>query len=162
MRCRSIGLICGVVLLAALLGFPSPAGANPCAANPCAAKPANPCAGATTVAGPKAKAVTMLAQVVRVDQGENLLVIQHAGQTYNLSVDRRTLFTQGTQRRSFGDLRPEGGDRVTVSFLDYGKQKKARYVYIAKAGAGMAANPCAANPCAAKNPCAANPCAPKK
>jgi len=42
MRCRSIGLICGVVLLAALLGFPSPAGANPCAANPCAAK--NPCA----------------------------------------------------------------------------------------------------------------------
>ena len=44
MRCRSIGLICGVFLLAVLLGFPSPAGANPCAANPCAAKGVNPCA----------------------------------------------------------------------------------------------------------------------
>ncbi|MBI3080737.1 MAG: hypothetical protein HYY89_05105 [candidate division NC10 bacterium] len=184
MWCRSIGLICGVVLLAALLGFPSPAGANPCAANPCAAKaanpcaanpcaakPANPCAAAAMAAAPKAKAVTMLAQVVRVELGQNLLVIEHAGQTYSLSVDRRTLFTQGTQKRSFGDLRPEGGDRVTVSFLDYGSQKKARYVYIAKAGAGMVANPCAANPCAAKpvnpcapkaaNPCAANPCAAK-
>lgn len=182
MRCRIIGLTSAVILLALVLGLPAGAQANPCAANPCAAKaanpcaanpcaakavnPCNPCAGAAMVAAPKAKAVTMLAQVVRVEQGQNLLVIQHAGQTYNLSVDRRTLFTQGTQRRSFGDLRPEGGDRVTVSFLDYGKQKKARYVYIAKAGAGMAANPCAANPCAAKpvNPCAPkaeNPCAPK-
>ncbi len=205
MRCRSIGLICGVVLLAVLLGLPSAAGAayhisNPCATNPCAAKaanpcapkaanpcaakpanPCNPCAGAAMAAGPKAKAVTMRAQVVRVEQGENRLTIQHEGQTVGLDVDRKTSFTRGTQKRSFGDLKP--GDRVTVSFLDYGKQKKARYVYIAQAGAGMAANPCAANPCAAKpvnpcapkaanpcaanpcaakNPCAANPCAPKK
>ena len=197
MRCRSIGLICGVVLLAVLLGFPSPAGANPCAANPCAAKAANPCAptavnpcapkaanpcaAGAVAAGSKAKAVTMLGEVVRVEQGQNRLTIQHEGQTVGLDVDRKTSFTRGTQKRSFGDLKP--GDRVTVSFLDYGKQKKARYVYIAQAGAGMAANPCAANPCAAKpvnpcapkaanpcaanpcaakNPCAANPCAPKK
>ncbi len=90
MRCRSIGLICGVVLLAVLLGFPSPAGANPCAANPCAAKPANPCnpcAGAAMAAAPKAKAVTMRAQVVRVEQGQNRLTIQHEGQKVGLDVD---------------------------------------------------------------------------
>ncbi|HEV8662925.1 MAG TPA: hypothetical protein VGT06_07300, partial [Candidatus Methylomirabilis sp.] len=114
MRCRIVGLTSATILLAVVLGLPAgaqanPCAANPCAANPCAAKaanPCNPCAGAAIAAGPKAKAVTMLAQVVGVDPGQSRLTIRHEGETIGLEVDRRTSFTQGTQSRSLTTLKP--------------------------------------------------------
>lgn len=140
---------------------------NPCAAkNPCAA---NPCAPGGMAAGPGAKAVTVRGEVVKVEPGSGKLVLKADGKQIDLSSSKYLVVREGAKVKSLKELKP--GKKVTVSYVESGKDRTAWYVYLASAGS--MANPCGANPCAVKNPCAPkqpcaanpctakNPCAPK-
>lgn len=172
-----------VVLLA--LPAPARAQANPCAPktkqksqNPCAA---NPCAPGGRSPGAGGKAVTVRGEVVRVEPGSGRLVLKAEGRQLDLTLSKYSVVRAGSQVRRLAEVKP--GEKVTVSYVESGKDRTAWYVYLASAapmGNPCAANPCAAknpcgpgqpcapkakkasqNPCGAKNPCAANPCAPK-
>lgn len=157
---------------------------NPCAANPCAAKnpcAANPCAPGGRSGGAGGKAITVRGEVVRVEPGSGKLVLKADGKQLDLTLSKYSVVRGGSQLKRLTDVKP--GEKVTVSYVESGKERTAWYVYLASAapmGNPCAANPCAAknpcgpgqpcapkakkasqNPCAAKNPCAANPCAPK-
>jgi hypothetical protein len=131
---------------------------NPCAptANPCAAK--NPC-GATQACAAKAAVAKMIkGEILAADLTKNLLSVRHEGHDLALQLDRLTSVRQGPTAMALADL--QAGQQATVSYLERNGQRTAKYIYL---GAATAANPCGANPCAAKNPCApkANPCAAK-
>lgn len=134
---------------------------NPCAAqNPCAAKnpcAANPCAPGGMGGTAAAKAVTVTGEVARVDAAAKKIIIKRGGGQLELTVGPHAVVREGAKIKSLKDLKP--GEKVTVSYVDTGKERTAWYVYAASAVA--MANPCRANPCAAKNPCSANPCAVK-
>ncbi len=160
----------GTIFLALfLLALPNPARAqaNPCAPkgkqksqNPCAA---NPCAPGGQRAGAGAKAITVRGEVVRVEPGSGKLVLKVEGKQLDLTLSKYSVVRAGSQVKRLADVKP--GEKVTVSYVESGKDRTAWYVYLASAapaGNPCAANPCAVkNPCVAKNPCAANPCAPK-
>ena len=136
--------------------------ANPCAAkNPCAA--ANPCAANPCGAGATgAKAIMLSGEIGRVDGSAAKIIVKHPEGQLELKVGPRTIVRQGAKVTSIKHLKP--GDRVTVSYVDTGKEHTLWYVYAASPmtmANPCGGNPCAANPCAAKNPCAANPCAAK-
>jgi hypothetical protein len=134
---------------------------NPCAVNPCAAK--NPCAANPCAAGGKGggaavgKAITTRGEVARVDPAGKKLVLKRESGQLDLAVSQHSVIRDGAKVKSLKDLKP--GEKVTVSYIDTGKERTAWYVYSASAAA--MANPCGGNPCAAKNPCSANPCAVK-
>ena len=134
--------------------------ANPCAAqNPCAA--ANPCAAVQPCSAAQmpmkpATARYVIGQVTSIDPAARTLALKVDGQSVIVSVDQRTAIKQGVMKKALTDLRP--GDKVTISVIERDGRQRAAYVYIAQA----AAQPCAANPCAAKQPCAAQPCAAKQ
>lgn len=134
---------------------------NPCAVNPCAAKnpcAANPCAPGGQAAGASGKAITVRGEVVKVDPNSRKLVLKADGKQIDLAMGRYAVVREGPQVKTLKDLKP--GEKVTVSYVESGKDRTAWYIYLASAAA--VANPCAANPCTVKNPCAAkNPCAPK-
>jgi len=134
---------------------------NPCAVNPCAVKnpcAANPCAPGGRAAGPSAKAVTVRGEVARLDPSLKKLVLKAEGKQIDLALGRYAVVREGPKAKSVKELKP--GKKVTVSYVDSGKERTAWYVYLASAA--QIANPCAVNPCAVKNPCAAKqPCAPK-
>ena len=157
---------------------------NPCAANPCAAKnpcAANPCAPGGRSAGAGGKAITVRGEVARVEPGSGKLVLKADGKQLDLTLSKYSVVRAGSQVKRLANVKP--GEKVTVSYVESGKDRTAWYVYLASAapmGNPCAANPCAVknpcgpgqpcapkakkasqNPCAAKNPCAANPCAPK-
>lgn len=157
---------------------------NPCAANPCAAKnpcAANPCAPGGRSGAAAGKAITVRGEVARVEPSSGKLVLKVGGKQLDLTTSKHSVVRAGTQVKRLTDVKP--GEKVTVSYVESGKERTAWYVYLASAapmGNPCAANPCAAknpcgpgqpcapkakkasqNPCAAKNPCAANPCAPK-
>ena len=95
-------------------------------------------------------------QIVAADLTKNLLSVQHEGRDLALQLDRLTSVRQGPTAMTLADL--QAGQQATVSYVERNGQRTAKYIYLA---AATAANPCGANPCAAKNPCApkANPCA---
>ncbi|MBI4527038.1 MAG: hypothetical protein HY695_24850 [Deltaproteobacteria bacterium] len=127
---------------------------NPCAANPC---------GPGAAAAPTGKAITARGEVVRVDPNAKKLVLKADGRQLDLTFGKYAVVREGAQVKPLNAIKP--GEKVTVSYVESGKERTAWYVYLASAAS--AANPCAANPCAVKNPCAAqnpcaaNPCAPK-
>jgi len=134
---------------------------NPCAANPCAVKnpcAANPCAPGGQAAQASGKAITARGEVVKVDPNSRKLVLRAEGKQIDLALGRYAVVREGPKVKSLKELKP--GEKVTVSYVDSGKERTAWYVYLASAA--QIANPCAANPCAVKNPCALKqPCAPK-
>ncbi|MBI4487856.1 MAG: hypothetical protein HY694_02115 [Deltaproteobacteria bacterium] len=134
---------------------------NPCAVNPCAVKnpcAVNPCAPGGQAAGPSGKAVTVRGEVVKVDPNSRKLVLKADGRQLDLVIDRHAVVREGPQVKSAKEIKP--GEKVTVSYVESGKDRTAWYIYLASAA--PVGNPCAANPCAVKNPCAAKqPCAPK-
>lgn len=154
---------------------------NPCAVNPCAVKnpcAANPCAPGGQAAGASGKAITVRGEVVKIDPSGKL-VLKADGKQIDLSLGKYSVVREGAKVTSPKEIKP--GDRVTVSYVESGKDRTAWYVYLASAASvanpcapkqPCAANPCAAkNPCApkatkakkpAQNPCAANPCAAKQ
>lgn len=177
LRCRLFGTVFLAVLLLAL---PNPAhtqsnpcapkgkqkSQNPCAANPCAVKnpcAANPCAPGGQRAGAGGKAITVRGEVARVEPGSGKLVLKVEGKQLDLTLSKHSVVRAGAQVRRLADVKP--GEKITVSYVESGKERTAWYIYLAAAAQvanPCVANPCAArNPCAAKNPCAANPCAPK-
>lgn len=128
---------------------------NPCVAkNPCAA---NPCAPGAKGGATSAKAVTVTGEVAKVDPNAKKLVVKRGNGQLNLAVSAHGVIRDGAKVKSLREIKP--GEKVTVSYVDTGKEQTAWYVYLASAAA--TANPCGGNPCAAKNPCAANPCAVK-
>lgn len=133
---------------------------NPCAANPCAA---NPCAPGGQAGAATGKAITVRGEVTRLEPGSGKLVLKVDGKQLDLALSKHSVVRAGAQVKRLADIKP--GEKVTVSYVESGKDRTAWYVYLASgasAGNPCAANPCAAkNPCAATNPCAANPCAPK-
>ncbi len=130
---------------------PAGSGANPCAAaNPCSA---NPCGVGVT----SAKAMMVTGEIGTVDGAAKKIVVKRPGGPVELMFGPRTLVRQGAQVANINDLK--AGDKVTVSYVDTGKERTLWYVYAASQG--TVANPCGGNPCAAKNPCAANPCVAK-
>lgn len=160
-------IIVGLIGLgAAPTGWAGSQMANPCAAqNPCAA--ANPCAakqpcaavqpcGALQMPMKPATARYVIGHVASVNPAARILALKVGGQSVIVSVDQRTAIKQGGVKKALTDLRP--GDKVTVSVVERDGKRRAAYVYIAQA----AAQPCAANPCAAKQPCAVQPCAAKQ
>lgn len=177
LRCRLFGTI---FLAVFLLALPNPARAqanpcapkgkqksqNPCAANPCAVKnpcAVNPCAPGGQRAGAGGKAITVRGEVTRVEPSSGKLVLKVEGKQLDLTLSKHSVVRVGAQVKRLTDIKP--GEKVTVSYVESGKERTAWYVYLASAapvGNPCAANPCAAkNPCAARNPCGANPCAPK-
>lgn len=171
----SCGLCCAIFVGLFSLTLPSiaPAQTNPCAPkakkasqNPCAA---NPCAPGGQAAGPSAKAITVRGEVVRLDPGLKKLVLKAEGKQLDLALARYAVVREGPKVKSLKEIKP--GEKVTVSYVESGKDRTAWYVYLTSAA--QVANPCAANPCAvkqpcapkakkaSKNPCAANPCAVK-
>jgi len=139
---------------------------NPCALNPCAVKnpcAANPCAPGGQGASGGGKAIMVRGEVARVEPGSGKLVLKVEGKQLDLTLSKHSVVRAGAQVKRLADVKP--GEKVTVSYVESGKDRTAWYVYLASAATvsnPCAANPCAArNPCAAKNPCAANPCAPK-
>ena len=139
---------------------------NPCAVNPCAAKnpcAANPCAPGGQGAGAGGKAITVRGEVARVEPSLGKLVLNVGGKQVDLALSKHSVVREGTQVKRLADIKP--GEKVTVSYVESGKERTAWYIYLASAASvanPCGANPCAAkNPCAPKNPCAANPCAPK-
>jgi hypothetical protein len=70
-----------------------------------------------------------------------------------------TSVRQGPTPKTLADL--QAGQKATISYTERNGQRTAKRIYLA---AATTANPCGANPCAAKNPCAptANPCAAKE
>lgn len=147
-----------------LFGLPhlALAQANPCAPkakqksqNPCAA---NPCAPGGRSVGAGGKAITVRGEVVRVEAGSGKLVLKADGKQLDLTLSKYSVIRAGSQLKRLTDVKP--GEKVTVSYVESGKERTAWYVYLASAA--PMGNPCAANPCAAKNPCApGQPCAPK-
>lgn len=139
---------------------------NPCAANPCAPKAkkaaenpcaANPCAPGGMAAGASGKAITVRGEVVKIDPSGKL-VLKTNGKELNLSLGKYSVVREGAKVKSRKEIKP--GDKVTVSYVESGKDRTAWNVYLAS-GASVA-NPCAVkNPCAPKQPCAANPCVTK-
>ncbi len=128
---------------------------NPCATkNPCAP---NPCAPGGKGSAASAKAVTVTGEVAKVDLNAKKLVVKRGNGQFDLAVSAHGVIRGGTKVKSLGEIKR--GEKVTVSYVDSGKERTAWYVYLASAAA--TANPCGGNPCAAKNPCAANPCAVK-
>jgi hypothetical protein len=131
---------------------------NPCApqANPCAAK--NPCGAVQAGAAKPAVAKMIKGEILAADPTKNLLSVRHEGQDLALQLDRLTSVRQGPTPKTRADL--QAGQKATISYVERNGQRTAKYIYLA---AVAAANPCRANPCAAKNPCAskANPCAAK-
>lgn len=133
---------------------------NPCAVNPCAVKnpcaAVNPCAPGSRVAAPIAKAIMARGTVARVNPSSRMLVLQSNGKRLSLTLGKYSIVRQGPKVKTVEQIKP--GDKVTVSYVDSGRKRTAWYIYLASAA--PVANPCAANPCAARNPCAAkNPCA---
>lgn len=136
-------------------------GQNPCAAkNPCSAKnpcAANPCAPGGKGGAAAGKAVTVVGEVIKVDSGAKKIILKRESGQLDLAVGAHAVVREGARIKSLKDLKP--GEKITVSYVDTGKQRTVWYVY---AGSAAMANPCGGgNPCAAKNPCAANPCAVK-
>ena len=138
---------------------------NPCAAkNPCSAKnpcAANPCAPSARAARSIAKAITVRGEIVKINPRTGKLVLKANGSQLDLTLARYSVVRQGPKVKTAKDIKR--GDKATVSYVDSGGVRTAWYIYLAL-GASVAnpcaANPCAArNPCVAKNPCAANPCA---
>ncbi len=143
---------------------------NPCAVNPCAAKnpcsaknpcAANPCAPGARAAISTAKAITVRGEIVRINPRSGKLVLKTNGSQLDLTLSRYSVVRQGPKVKTAKEIKR--GDKATVSYVDTGRARTAWYIYLSS-GASVAnpcaANPCAArNPCAAKNPCAANPCA---
>lgn len=131
---------------------------NPCApkANPCAAK--NPCGAMQACAAKPAVAKMIKGEIIAADPATNLLSVRHEGHDLALQLDRLTSVRQGPTARTLADL--QAGQQATISYTERNGQRTAKRIYLA---AATAANPCGANPCAAKNPCApkANPCAAK-
>jgi len=130
---------------------------NPCAAkNPCAA---NPCAPGAKGSGAGGKAVTVRGEIAKVDPSARKLVLKRDGGQLDLAVGQHSVVREGAKVKRLSDLKP--GEKVMVSYVDTGKDRTAWYIY---AGSVAMANPCGANPCAAKgkpatkNPCTANPC----
>ena len=120
------------------------------------------------------------ADIIAADPAKNLVSVRHEGKDLTLQLDKLSVVRQGPTLKTPADLKP--GTKATISYVERDGQRKAKYVYLA---AAAAANPCGANPCAAKsnpcaakanpcgakanpcgakakNPCAANPCAPQK
>lgn len=130
---------------------------NPCAANPCAANPcaANPCAPGASAGGPSAKAIMARGHVVKADSGAKKLIISSQGKQLDLTLGKYSVVREGPKTKSLKDVK--AGDKVTVSYVESGRNRTAWYVYLASAAS--VANPCGGNPCAVRNPCAANPCA---
>jgi hypothetical protein len=130
---------------------------NPCApkANPCAAK--NPCGPMQACAAKPAVARMIKGEIIGADLTKNLLSVRHEGRDLALQLDHLTAVRRGPTPMTPADL--QTGQQATVSYVERNGQRTAKYIYLA---AATAANPCGANPCAAKNPCAVkNPCAPK-
>lgn len=134
---------------------------NPCAVNPCAVKnpcAANPCAPGGRAAAPSAKAITVRGEVVKVDPNSRKLALKANGKQLDLALARYAVVREGPQVKSLKEIKP--GEKVTVSYVESGKDRTAWYVYLASAA--QVANPCAVNPCAVRGPCAPKqPCAPK-
>ena len=139
---------------------------NPCAVNPCAVKnpcAANPCAPGGQSTGAGGKAITVRGEVARVEPSSGKLALKVDGKSIELTLSKYSVVRAGAQVKRLADIKP--GEKVTVSYVESGKDRTAWYVYVASSAPG--ANPCAANPsaaknpCSAKNPCAGNPCAPK-
>jgi hypothetical protein len=138
---------------------------NPCAAkNPCSMKnpcAANPCAPGGA-GGASGKAITVRGEIAKVDPSARKLVLKRDGGQLDLAVGQHSVVREGAKVKRLSDLKP--GEKVMVSYVDTGKDRTAWYIY---AGSVAMANPCGANPCAAKgkpatkNPCAANPCGAK-
>jgi hypothetical protein len=107
----------------------------------CAAKPA--------------VAKMIVGEILAADLTKNLLSVRHKGQDLALQVDPLTSVRQGPTPVTLADL--QTGQKATISYVERSGQRSAKYIYLASVSA---ANPCGANPCAAKNPCApqANPC----
>lgn len=147
---------------------------NPCAVtNPCAPRPGkaaqnpcavvNPCAPGGQAAAAIGRAITARGEIAKVDSKSGRLVLKSQGKQIDLKASKYMVVRDGPKVKPLKGLK--AGEKVTVSYVDTGKDRTAWYVYLASAA--LAANPCAANPCAVRNPCApanpcaANPCAPK-
>jgi len=124
-----------------------------------------------TGAAKPAVAKMIKGDIVGADLTKNLLSVRHQGRDLALQLDRLTTVRRGPTMLTPADL--QAGQQATVSYVERDGQRTAKYIYLASAAANpCGANPCAArnpcvpkaNPCAAtgKNPCGANPCAPKR
>ncbi len=171
----SCGLCCAIFVGLFFLTLPSiaPAQTNPCAPkakkafqNPCAVNPcsvknpcaANPCAPGGQAAGAGGKATTVRGEVIKVDPNSRKLALKADGKQIDLALGRYAVVREGPKVKTLREIKP--GEKVTVSYVESGKDRTAWYIYLASAA--PVGNPCAANPCAIKNPCAAKqPCAPK-
>jgi len=143
----------------ALKGQPCAPSRQPCAPKGPCAPSGQPCAPGARPAGPSAKAVMVIGQVAKVDPGARKLVVSADGRQIDVALGKYAIVREGPKVKSLREVRP--GARVTVSYVDSGRERTAWFVYLASAA--RVASPCApAGPCAVRSPCApAGPCAPR-